>query len=170
MSGDAVNHHGFALDITYAGYSSIVKKMENIAKRLQQGKLGKVDFFKSNDGKFKGQLSEIPLVVIGADGNTMRGLVNMFAEQEDQKIEEHPVQYQIVEQVIMQCDLFIKIGKQIEDQETQDRIVGAYENLKKDFILIQNLKQKLNGGSAINFRDTFHENLEFAIENFGKEN
>lgn len=159
MTGDVMNHHGFALDITYAGRNVIARKINKIVDRIKNGKLGKVDFFKSNDGVFKGQLGEIPLVVIGADGNTMKGLVNLFAEKEDEKIEDHPVQFQIVDQVLMQCDFFIKIAEQIQDPITKDRITKSYETLKKDFELIKKLKARISGDLNGNFRDTFHENM-----------
>lgn len=159
MSGDVVNHHGFALDITYGGYNTILKKINRISDRLKKGDLGKVDFFKSNDGRFKGQLGQIPLVVIGADGNTMKVLVNLFAEKEDQKIEDHPVQFQIIEQVIIQCEFFIELAKGIEDLDISNKIIKAYENLKKDFELIRKAKQTLNLDTGSKFRDVFHENL-----------
>ena len=168
MNGDIANHHGFALDITYAGYNTILKKVNRIADRLKTGKLGKVDFFKSKDGRFKGQLGEIPLVVIGADGNTMRGLVNMFAEGEDQMIEDHAVQFQIVDQVLMQCEVFINIAEGIEDQEISERIIAAYSTLKKDFELIKNLKHRLATNIDKGERDNFHENLKAALENLEK--
>lgn len=169
MKGGVADHHGFALDVTYGGYNTILKKVNRILGRLKKGDLGKVDFFKSNDNRFKGELREIPLVVIGADGNTMKGLVNLFAEKEDQKIEDHPVQFQIIEQVLMQCDFFINIANQIEDTVVAERIVKAYQNLKKDFELIKKSKQLLNLNTGANFRDTFHENLTDILTGLDKE-
>lgn len=165
MSGGALNHHGFALDITYAGYGTILKKIERIAERLKQGKLGQVDFFKSNDNRFKGQLGEVPLVVIGVDGNTMRGLVNMFAEGEDKKIEDHPVQFQIVDQVLIQCEFFIRLANEIQDEEIANRVITAYTTLKTDFELIKKLKHRLATNIDTGDRDSFHENLQAALEN-----
>ena len=164
MSGDIVNHQGFALDVTYGGYNTISKKIRRISERLKRGNLGKIDFFKSNDGRFKGQLGEIPLVVIGADGNTMKDLVNLFAEKEDQKIEDHPVQFQIIEQVIMQCDFFIDLAKQMEDKNSSKRIIEAYEKLRKDFELIKKTKQMLHIDGGANFRDIFYKNLADILE------
>lgn len=169
MKGGIMDHHGFALDVTYGGYNTILKKVNRILGRLKKGNLGKVDFFKSNDGRFKGELREIPLVVIGADGNSMRGLVNLFAEKEDQKIEDHPVQFQIIEQVLMQCNFFIKIAETIEDEFVSNRITKAYENLKKDFELIKKSKQLLNLNTGVNFRDTFHENLTDILTGLAEE-
>ncbi len=159
MSGGVMSHHGFALDVSYGGRNVIARKINKIVDRIKKGKLGKVDFFKSNDGSFKGQLSEIPLVVIGADGNTMKGLVNLFAEREDQKIEDHPVQFQIVDQVLIQCDFFIKIAEDIQDISIRNRIIKSYDTLKKDFELIKRIKIRLSSDIQGNFRDTFHENM-----------
>ena len=165
MSGGAINHHGFALDVTYAGYTTILKKIKRIADRLKVGSLGKVDFFKSNDNRFMGQLGEVPLVVIGADGNTMRGLVNMFAEGEDQKIEDHPVQFQIVDQVLIQCEFFIRLANQIEDKQIAERVTTAYTTLKTDFELIKKIKYRLATNLDTGDRDSFHGNLKAALEN-----
>ncbi|MBC7766449.1 hypothetical protein H7Y21_00435 [Arenimonas sp.] len=165
MSGGALNHHGFALDITYAGYTTILKKIERIANKLKKGELGNVDFFKSNDNRFMGQLGEVPLVVIGADGNTMRGLVNMFAEGEDNKIEDHPVQFQIVEQVLIQCEFFIRLANEIQDKEIANRVIIAYTTLKTDFELIKKLKHRLATNIDTGDRDSFHGNLQAALEN-----
>ncbi len=164
MSGDTSRHHGFALDITYAGYTTISKKIKRISDKLKQGELGNVDFFKFNNN-IKGQLAEIPLVVIGADGNTMRGLVNVFAEGEDQKIEDHQVQFQIVDQVLMQCDFFINLAQGLEDKEISERIIIAYGTLKKDFELIKKLKQRLVTNLDTGERDSFHANLIAVLEN-----
>lgn len=169
MRGGVADHHGFALDVTYGGYNTILKKVNRILGRLKKGDLGKVDFFKSNDGRFKGELREIPLVVIGADGNTMKGLVNLFAEKEDQKIEDHPAQFQIIEQVLMQCEFYISVANQIKDRDIAGRIIKAYENLKKDFESIKKSKQLLNLNKGANFRDTFHENLTDILNGLAKE-
>lgn len=162
--GAAVNHNGFALDITYAGYNAILKKINRIAERLKKGEMGKVTFFKSNDGRYKGQLNQIPLVVIGVDGNTMRSLVNMFAEGEDEKIENHQVQFQITEQVLMQCDFFIKLADTLEDKVVAKQIRDAYTNLSKEFTMIDNLKFRL-GNKDKQERDSFHNNLKQVLTN-----
>jgi len=160
--GGAVNHNGFALDITYAGYNAILKKIHRITERLKKGEMGKVAFFKSQDGRYKGQLNQIPLVVIGVDGNTMRGLVNMFAEGEDEQIENHQVQFQITEQVLMQCDFFIKLAKTLKDKDVSKMIIDAYTNLSREFTLIDNLKFRL-GNKDHQERDGFHDNLKTVI-------
>lgn len=162
--GGASNHNGFALDITYAGYNAIHKKINRIVERLKKGEMGRVAFFKSNDGRYKGQLNQIPLVVIGVDGNTMRGLVNMFAENQDEDIENHQVQFQITEQVLMQCDFFIKLAETLEDKNLGKIIKDAYTNLSREFTMIDNLKFRL-GNKDKQERDSFHENLKKVLDN-----
>ncbi|MES2985859.1 MAG: hypothetical protein V4686_01890 [Patescibacteria group bacterium] len=158
--GDAVNHNGFALDVTFGGPKTVLKKVQSVANKIMNGKLGKVDFFKSDDGKFKGQLNNIPLVVIGASGNTMKGLINHFANpEEDIYLSEHPFQFQIIEDIIMQCDFFCEIAQQCVDVEKKELIVTTYTKLKQDFEKILQLKAKLSPQIDRNFRDAFHENL-----------
>lgn len=144
-------------------------KVEKIVKKIKNGKLGKIDFFKSDDGNYKGQLSNIPLVIIGTAGNTMKGLINHFANpEEDKYLSEHPIQFQIVEDIILQCDFYCRVAEQCENVDQKKQIIVAYTKLKQDFERILALKNKLSPDIDKNFRDVFHENLLEAMESIEK--
>lgn len=157
--GGLVNHHGFALDITYGGPTAIIKKMGRIADNIIKGELGHVDFFKSADGRYKGQLGEVPLVVIGADANTMKGMVNHFANMEDNSLVLHPFQFQMIEQVMLQCDFYIEVASRCENVEASMKITEAYARLKSEFESILKVKAKTLPDIDRNYRDTFHANM-----------
>ncbi len=162
---DAKNHHGFALDIMFARANKILDKIKNIAEKLHKGELGRVDFFKSPDG-IESHLAEIPLVVIGADEYTMKDLMTLFADHEDEKVESHPVQFQFIDQVIAQCELFMNIADKIEDAKISERVKGAYQKLKDDFEKIIKTKKTLGETEDTGERDTFHEDLMEVIKAF----
>ena len=166
--GGMSDHNGLAIDVTYGGPKTILKKLKNIRDRVLNGKLGKVDLFKSDDGKYKGQLLDIPLVVVGADANTMKGLINLFAGKEDGQLSEHPFQFQVIDQIILQCDFFIETAKKIKDKdkERSDKIVSEYTKLKQTFEALLKLKQKtIPADVDRNFRDSFHENIITTMNN-----
>lgn len=166
--GDLVDHHGFALDITYGGSKTVLKKMKGIADGIKKGLLAQVSFFKSGDGKFKGQLGDIPLIVIGADGNTMMGLINTFAEGEgshvDKKLSEHPFQFQMIDQIMQQCDFFIECARKCSDKKRGAEIISAYERLRDSFIPVLKLKEKLLPDVDKNYRDKFHSHMDAAMK------
>lgn len=162
--GELVNHHGFALDITYGGTETIIKKMSKIANNIVKGKLGHVDFFKSADGRYKGQLGEVPLVVIGADANTMKGMVNHFANSEDNALVLHPFQFQMIEQVILQCDFYIEVAGRCTDVGASMKIIEAYTRLKSEFESLLKVKAKTIPEVDRNYRDAFHANMLYSME------
>ena len=95
----------------------------------------------------------------------MKGLINHFANpEEDKYLSEHPIQFQIVEDIIMQCDFYCKMAEKCQDKERGKQIVAAYTKLKQDFERILALKNKLSPDIDKNFRDIFHENLLKAME------
>lgn len=160
--GGMSDHNGLAIDVTYGGPKTILKKLRLIRDRVLNGKLGQVDLFKSDDGKYKGQLLDIPLVVVGADANTMKGLINLFAGKEDGQLSEHPFQFQVIDQIILQCDFFIETAQKIKDKnkERSDKIVSEYTKLKQTFESVLKLKQKTIPTEVDRtFRDSFQENI-----------
>ena len=100
----------------------------------------------------------------------MKGLVNHFAdESQDTQLAEHPIQFQIIEDIIMQCDFFCRIAedeidKKSQFSEKQKMIVKVYTKLKTDFESILKLKTERSLPHVDKtFRDDFHENLKLAF-------
>jgi len=162
-------HEGVAMDVTYAGRNGIQKKVDRIVDNLKRGKLGTVSFFKSADGSFKGELNNLPLVVIGADFNTMSDMINLFAEdstKSNQQLAEHPFQFQMIEQVMLQCDTYIDLVEGF-DMPAKDRetIVSAYTKLRATYKNLYRLKsEKTLSHVDHDMRDKFHINLQTYLE------
>lgn len=158
------SHEGVAMDVTYAGKNGIAKKIDRILENLRKGKMGTISFFKSQDGRYKGELNNLPLVVIGADFNTMSHMINLFAEdtpQANRGLAEHPFQFQMIEQVIMQCDFYISMIKTFDlDDEVASVMIDAYDRLAKTYRGLYKLKtEKTLPEADHNMRDKFHENM-----------
>lgn len=162
-------HEGVAMDITYAGRNSIQRKVDRIVDNLKKGKMGKVSFFKSADGSFKGELNNLPLVVIGADFNTMSNMINLFAEDTaatNHELAEHPFQFQMIEQVILQCETYIDLIQSFDlPEEIKGIMISAYSKLKGMYVSLYKLKsEKTLPKVDHNMRDRFHTNLQSYLE------
>lgn len=163
-------HEGVAMDITYAGKNGIAKKVNRIVDNLKKGRLGTVSFFKSNDGGFKGELNNLPLVVIGADFNTMSNMINLFAEdtpRNNHELAEHPFQFQMIDEVIIQCDTYIQLIQTFDlPKEAKDIMITVYTKLRKTYADLYKVKsEKTLKHVDRSMRDKFYSNLESYLQN-----
>ncbi len=163
--GDAYSHNGVAIDVTFAGPKPVFKKLEKRIDQVRKGHLSTVKYFHSPEAGIRGQLSEIPAVVVGASGDTMQELVNLFASHEDGKLSSHPVQFQILDQIKTQCDFFIELAEK-ENVPNKEKIIAAYQKLGRQVDSVLKQKNLVYKDPAVkNIRDSFHEHfLEILAE------
>lgn len=148
---------GLAIDVTTNEH--LEKKFNRIKKEIMEGKLARVKYFISEQDNFRGEISNIPRVVVGADTKTVRDLANLYAEKNNKALSEHPIQFQILEEIITQLDTFEKFA----GKHDQQNIARTYEETSK--LIKQILYNKLHGENSIKdagARDTMFP----AIENY----
>jgi hypothetical protein len=150
---DAVSRMGMALDVTFG--HDISKKVDKIISDIKQGKSGQVDYFESEVSDMRGQLLNVPRVVVGADVDTVRELTNMWMENSSADMAKHPVQFQFLDQIIRQCDYFSKLAT----EEGQEKIASSYEKLRRTVEKIIASKSE-DGMTDEGVRDTFMDDFE----------
>jgi hypothetical protein len=91
---------------------NITKKLAKIKEEIAQGKLSMIKYYESADGKTRKKLTRIPRVVIGADKETLGELAELWVENEE-KLAHHPIQYQIVDEIIQQLETFSQYAQKI---------------------------------------------------------
>lgn len=106
--GGLVSHTGLGIDITL-GEESTLDKLENARNRVKRGELGKVKYFQSPDGKYTGQLNNIPHFIVGVDRDNLFKLIDLWLKDKTIEIKNHPAQVSLLTQMITQCDYFISI-------------------------------------------------------------
>jgi hypothetical protein len=102
--GKASSYLALAIDVTFS------KKAENKIIKIQEDiknkKIPEIKYFKTEG--FQGKLLNIPKVIIGTDLRTVRELSVLWKNNEEEKIKNHPVQKEILSEIVMQLEKFEK--------------------------------------------------------------
>lgn len=103
VHGVASSYLGLALDATL---SATDEKFRRIKREINEGKLGTVKYFRSKKGEFRGELSQVPRVVVTADAKTVLELATLWLEKRHKELHDHPFQHQMLEEIEVQLDQF----------------------------------------------------------------
>ena len=126
----AFSHLGLAIDVTFS-VDKIDKKLKRIKDEIVNGELPTVRYFVSEQGDFKGELSNVPRVVVAVDRKTLRELASSWLDidflrkrlfqAQDQKTKDqlktrlreiqsklanHPLQIEVLDQIEIQLKTF----------------------------------------------------------------
>lgn len=106
----AASYLGLAIDVTTT--TDLAKKFETIKQEIARGDLGKITYFVSEHTNMRGELSNIPKVVVGADRKTVQSLADMYGEKDNAALARHFIQFQILEEIGFELDAFEKYANQ----------------------------------------------------------
>lgn len=117
MEGEnASSYLGLAVDATYK--HELDDKIISILKKIEKGEMAKIKYFKSSNMNFRGELSNLPKVIIGADFNNIYNLGKLWIEKGKKKeMGSHPMQYIILQEIVMQLHFFSKYAKECSQRE-----------------------------------------------------
>lgn len=154
--GQGSTELGLGIDMTFGKNIEVIKrKIEKIKRHIDQGELTRVKYFKSKQRAMRGELSELPLVVVGSTADTARELTNLFARREDAKLEEHQVQFQIMEEIIIQCEYFAGYAR----AQKKEDLAKRYDGVKAFIVSSMNLNKRLVDDGDKGVRDQFFADL-----------
>lgn len=114
------SHLALAIDVTFG--SETEKKLAKIKESIKKGELSQVKYFMTED--FRGELKNIPKVIIGADAKTLREISELWIQKRNKELANHPIQMQILLEIKMQLESF----KQYAEGLRQVNLVSVYEN------------------------------------------
>ncbi len=152
-SPEGSTHLGLAIDVTF-GHSA-EKKITHIKNHIDHKSLTRVKYFKSETKGFRGEISELPSVVVGVSGDTVKELANLFARKEDGALELHQVQFQILDQIQLQCEYFASYA----GSKGLTHLAEKYKKVSAFISQSYNLSEKLVEGGDKGVRDGFHQEL-----------
>ncbi len=154
----SASYLALAIDATFS--SDTQKKFDRIKEELVQGKLATVKYFISDHMNIRGELGQIPRVVIGADVATVKELSELWLERENKKLAIHPIQFQILEEIIMQLETFGAYAAKLK----KHNITAVYEKSAKLFREILREKEKHIPDSGM--RDRVFEDIQANLRIF----
>lgn len=156
----AASYLGLAIDVTTA--ENLSGKFDRIKKEIENGELGRIKYFVSEHTGVRGELSNLPKVVIGADRQTVKALGEMHAEKNNQALGSHFIQFQVLEEISLQLKAFEEYARRVGRSDLADVYRKTCETIKK--ISIEKRKVLKDGGE----RDAVFAAIEAQLANFKK--
>jgi hypothetical protein len=130
------HHLGLGIDVTYGIF--LKKKLEKIKEKIDSGKLSEIKYFHSDSMGFTGKLSQVPRVVVSIKKETLKELVELKETRKNKELANHFVQFQILEEVMKQLEVFKIYAERIGKNEivkklevTRGIISKIYEEKKE---------------------------------------
>lgn len=133
---------GMAIDTTTTQNLEFVNnKIEAIKEEIKAGRLAEVKYFEDPDATFKGALKKVPHVLIDLDTKTVLELAELWDEGDNTSLASHPVQLNILYQIIKQSEVFALFAR----KNGQEEIASIYETLRgKITSILENKLTKIN--------------------------
>jgi hypothetical protein len=151
------SHLGLAIDVTFTKDTG--NKIKKIVREIQNNHLPKVKYFVSEGGDFRGELSNIPHIILGTDRKTLGQLAELVLDlnflkkrKENQstpqlsqqikevraKLQNHPLQIELLAQIELQLERFGEYAARLGKMEIAVKyrsvlsIVRKIRDSKKD--------------------------------------
>lgn len=124
------SHLALAVDVTFS--DDLKEKMDRIKNEIRQGKLATVKYFKSDFLNLGGEKTNVPKVIVGADTNTLKEVMELWVAKKENSLAIHPVQFIILEEILDQLDNYREYAKKFNKQEivkTYDKLIQIVENV-----------------------------------------
>lgn len=125
LSDDSAEHLALALDISFQKEGAW-EKGGRLRQEVEKGFLAKIKYFVSRHLPFRGELRDLPRFAILAQKDTLAEVAKLWVETPSgaaKRLENHPLQFQILEQLREQCLAFIPHAR----LHHQEKTARAYE-------------------------------------------
>jgi len=150
-----VDHLAIGVDVTF-GNAFVRKKFARIVEDIKRGKLPTIEYFRS--GNFRGELSNIPRVVVGAERNNLLRLSrDLFVNPDNERLAQHPYQLLQLRQMCLQLDAFEEYARRLGKKE----IAKVY---KRDAEIVRKILQKKSVGEGIRMVEWENDRVFAAIK------
>lgn len=159
MKDSSATYLGLGIDATFS-IEKISEKMQKLKENIKRGQLSRVKYFFSEKVGLRGELINLPSVIIAVDKKTILELCEKW-QSRDKDLKTNFIQHQIIEQILVQLNLFQKIA----EQEGNKKLAERFESVKN---IIEGLKAK-NKSIDSGQRDEAHTALLTTVNQFYKE-
>jgi len=139
------DHLALAIDTTYGKGSGLIQKFVTMERKLSDGKLTRVDYFKS-DHDPAGTKENVAHVVVGVDKNHLQDLMELWMTDQQEKIQSHPAFLTMLKEAQAELQIFALVNekrlKQISPRasggrELQERLKIAKQTHEKTAAILK---------------------------------
>lgn len=106
-------------------------KLEHIKSDIAKGMLTKVKYFISEYMGFKGELRNIPKVVISASFPTVKELSELWVDRKNKALQTHFIQFQILDEMLYQLKAFEKYALSMGQKAVAEKYSNAYKLIEE---------------------------------------
>lgn len=154
-----------AVDVTFSSYEDLYKKLERIKDGIERGELAKIEYFKSEHTKFKGGINDIPKTVIGTDTKILYEVMDLWVNEKERELEEHPIQFMILDQIMMQLVKFKEYAESVKKPEIAKKYNKAIKIMERVLDEKQDLREEVLGGDNLIIKgDRVHQGISSYLE------
>lgn len=148
------SHLGLAIDVTFS--KEVKKKLIRIKKEIKSGDLAKVKYYNSERANIRGELSNIPHVIVGTDKRMIDELVGLWLQKRKltetletqelspvikkasreklkeagEQLKNHEVQYSALKQIEYQLEQYTDFAKNIGKNDVAKKLESGLETIK----------------------------------------
>lgn len=151
-SETSASHLALAIDVTFT--SDTERKLADIRDKIKKGELTKIKYFASEHLGMRGELAKVPRVVIGAESKTIKQLAELWIEGDKKELGAHPIQFQILEEIVEQLETF----QGFAERNHQPELAAIFE--KRLAFVSKILEEKRIVLDDNGERDTVFEDIE----------
>lgn len=122
-------HLALAVDATF-GSRNLEKKFSRIKAEIDSGKLGSIKYFRSQNGNYRGELSQVPRVVTGIDQEHLLDLAGIWNQGLNKELAVHPAQRLVLAQIAQQLKTFAAYAERTGKPELIRPYKEAYATIR----------------------------------------
>lgn len=130
---EGATHLALAIDVTTSG--ELAKKFDRIKDEIDAGRLTRVKYFISEGLDVRGEKSNIPRVVIGADREKIIDLIDKWVKKDNKALSQHVIQAVVLEEIITQLEVFAKYAEEVKQ-------TNAAEAYKKALAILIGIRKE----------------------------
>ncbi len=141
-----------AIDATFS--SHVGEKLIEISNEIIKGELTRIKYYISDQAGIRGELINVPRIIVGLDTNSIMNISDLWLNNANEHLANHPAQFQILEEIMMQCEFFSRLAI----AEDQVKIGEIYRKIYEKIKTIYSAKKA--EGNDNHWRDSSHANLK----------
>ena len=150
----------FGIDVTI-GIGVVHQKLLGIKDEIRRGKLTRIKYFLSEFANIRGELSKIPRVLIAISAENAKKLAELWSSaKEKSKLADHPIQFQIIDEILLQLEYFIDYSREVGNSEVEK----IYINMRDIILRIKTERLEQDGKQDGGEREEGFRAIESELE------
>ncbi|MCL5006978.1 MAG: hypothetical protein M1153_02455 [Patescibacteria group bacterium] len=139
------------------------RKLRRIQEKIKTGELTRVKYFSSDYLNFRGELKNVPLIILGTELKTVAELRDLALRGDNRGLDSHPIQHLLLQEAQTQIAAFSRYAEHVG----KGNLAEIYRNSGR--VISEVMSEKPNFDENILNQDWVFQTMQAALDNvFGK--